>query len=401
MAIEFECPECRATLRVGDEARGKKAKCPQCGKISELPHEVASSPSTAIEPVVSLERGGEALDLGGSQITKGPMLPARITFNSVLSRGWKIASERYSLALAGSTLFLLLSFAGGMIANALSEWAHLVGDPISIVFVHKASNFLFDTWLSGGVTLFFLNLTRGQLAQIGDLFLGGKYFWRILGVNLILVLLFSLIILFGCGIPALIGYLAASDGVVVTAAENQADVIKKEKLEEIARAEGDKVVDQKLPVDQSSKVEPKVKEIDHGLAQNGDRLDQNPRAEAAMTGFGIGFIVVFIPMILLGIMFSQAVILVVDRGMGSVEALRQSIRITRGNRWTLFLLGVVLAFIVLAFIGPLVSPASVGVQFIGFLGALACGVGLFFVMPLIWVIGTTAFLAMTGQLPER
>jgi len=382
MAIEFECPECRATLRVGDEARGKKAQCPQCGKISELPREVASSLPTATEPVVSLERGGEALDLGGSQITKGPILPARIAFNAVLSRGWKIASERYSLALAGSTLFLLLSFAGGMVANALSEWAHLVGDPISIVFVATFSKVLFDTWLSGGVTLFFLNLTRGQLARIGDLFLGGKYLWRILGVNLLLFLLFSLIILFGCGIPALIGYLATSDRVVVTAAENQADVIKKEKLEEIARVEGDNAADQKLPIDQASKVEPKVKEIDHGLAQNGDRLDQNPRAEAAMTGFGIGFIIVSVPMILLGIMFSQAVILVVDRGMGSVEALRQSIRITRGNRWALFLLGLVLTFI-------------------GFLGALACGVGLFFVMPLIWVIGTTAFLAMTGQLPER
>ena len=378
MAIEFECPECRATLRVGDEARGKKAQCPQCGKISELPREVASSQSTATEPVVSLERGGEALDLGGSQITKGPMLPARIAFNAVLSRGWKIASERYSLALAGSTLFLLLSFAGGMVANALSEWAHLVGDPISIVFVATFSKVLFDTWLSGGVTLFFLNLTRGQLARIGDLFLGGKYLWRILGVNLLLFLLFSLIILFGCGIPALIGYLATSDRVVVTAAENQADVIKKEKFEEIARAEGDNAADQKLPVDQV----PAVTKVDHGLAQNGDRLDQNPRAEAAMTGFGIGFIIVSVPMILLGIMFSQAVILVVDRGMGSVEALRQSIRITRGNRWALFLLGLVLTFI-------------------GFLGALACGVGLFFVMPLVWVIGTTAFLAMTGQLPER
>ena len=378
MAIEFECPECRATLRVGDDARGKKAQCPQCGKISELPREVAPTRSTVTEPVVSLERGGGALDLVGSQITKGPILPARIAFNAVLSRGWKIASERYSLALAGSTLFLLLSFAGGMVANALSEWAHLVGDPISIVFVATFSKVLFDTWLSGGVTLFFLNLTRGQLARIGDLFLGGKYLWRILGVNLLLFLLFSLIILFGCGIPALVGYLAASDAVAAPKVENQANVVKKETLKEIAPAKGKNAADQKLPVDQV----PAVTKVDHGLAQHEDRLEQNPRAEAAMTGFGIGFIIVSVPMILLGIMFSQAVILVVDRGMGSVEALRQSIRITRGNRWTLFLLGVVLTII-------------------GFLGALACVVGLFFVMPLIWVIGTTAFLAMTGQLPER
>ena len=80
-------------------------------------------------------------------------------------------------------------------------------------------------------------------------------------------------------------------------------------------------------------------------------------------------------------MFSQAVLLVVDRGMGSLEAMRQSIRITRGNRLALFVLGLIFSFV-------------------AFLGALAFGIGLFFVMPVCWIIGTTAFLMMTGQISD-
>ena len=139
-----------------------------------MPSEVAPASPSEATPVVSVERG-DAAALGESNITKGPILPVRIDFGSVLSRGWQIASQRYGLALAGSTLFLLLNLGSGMIANALSEGGRLAGDPVSIFFASHAGQILFDTWLSGGATIFFLKLTRGQTAQIGDLFSGGKY----------------------------------------------------------------------------------------------------------------------------------------------------------------------------------------------------------------------------------
>ncbi|MEC7697080.1 MAG: DUF975 family protein [Planctomycetota bacterium] len=355
MAIEFVCPDCRATLRVDDDARGKKVQCPQCGKISELPSEVAPPLPSEAPPVVSLERG-DAAALGESHFTKGPIIPVRIDFGSVLSRGWQIASQRYGLALAGSTLFLLLSFGSGIIANALSEGGRLAGDPVSIFFASHVGQILFDTWLSGGATIFFLKLTRGQIAQVGDLFSGGKYLWRILGVNVLLVLLFSAILLIGCGIPALIGYLSTSDA-DVGAGERVTKVIAPEKS---------------------------AAEIDHGLTPDvavEQRRVQDPRTAAAMAGVGYGLLIIFVPLIILGVMFSQAVLLVVDRGMGSLEAMRQSIRITRGNRLALFVLGLIFSVV-------------------AFLGALAFGIGLFFVMPVCWIIGTTAFLTMTGQISD-
>src|SRR5262245_12454820 len=35
MAIEFRCVQCQKLLRVGDDAAGKKARCPDCGTIQE------------------------------------------------------------------------------------------------------------------------------------------------------------------------------------------------------------------------------------------------------------------------------------------------------------------------------------------------------------------------------
>ena len=365
MAIEFVCPDCRATLRVNDDARGKKVQCPQCGKIYELPSEVAPASPSETMPVVSVERG-DAAALGESNITKGPILPVRIDFGSVLSRGWQIASQRYGLALAGSTLFLLLNLGSGMIANALSEEGRLAGDPVSIFFASHAGQILFDTWLSGGATIFFLKLTRGQIAQVGDLFSGGKYLWRILGVNALLVLLFSVILLIGCGIPALIGYLSTPEADVgVEAGERVTKAITAEKR-------ADKINDG-LTLNESLEQQ-RVQQIEQ-------QIEQDPRTAAAMAGVGFGLLIVFVPLIILGIMFSQAVLLVVDRGMGSLEAMRQSVRITRGNRLALFVLGLILSFV-------------------AFLGALAFGIGLFFVMPVCWIIGTTAFLTMTGQISE-
>ena len=37
MALEFRCAGCSKLLRTPDESAGKKAKCPQCGEIVDVP----------------------------------------------------------------------------------------------------------------------------------------------------------------------------------------------------------------------------------------------------------------------------------------------------------------------------------------------------------------------------
>jgi hypothetical protein len=43
MPIEFSCPGCRKVLRVADSAAGKKARCPDCSTVSDVPQASQSS----------------------------------------------------------------------------------------------------------------------------------------------------------------------------------------------------------------------------------------------------------------------------------------------------------------------------------------------------------------------
>jgi phage FluMu protein Com len=49
MPIELNCAGCGQLLRVADEHAGKKARCPACGTIADVP-QVASPASWAKEP---------------------------------------------------------------------------------------------------------------------------------------------------------------------------------------------------------------------------------------------------------------------------------------------------------------------------------------------------------------
>ena len=53
--IEYHCPSCQRMLRVQADAAGRKAKCPHCGAVSEIPNASAgaASPPAAIDPVGS------------------------------------------------------------------------------------------------------------------------------------------------------------------------------------------------------------------------------------------------------------------------------------------------------------------------------------------------------------
>ncbi len=77
---------------------------------------------------------------------------------------------------------------------------------------------------------------------------------------------------------------------------------------------------------------------------------------------GVGMIFLIVPGIVLAIIFFMYQYVIVDQGLGPLEALRRSAALTRGVRWDLFLFGLLLFGINL-------------------LGALALGIGLFVTVP--------------------
>jgi hypothetical protein len=91
-----------------------------------------------------------------------------------------------------------------------------------------------------------------------------------------------------------------------------------------------------------------------------------------------GLLLFIIPGIILGLMFSQALFLIVDRGMGPIEAMSMSRTVTSGNKAQIFILNL----------------AGFGVMLVG---VLACCVGTWPAMSFIWLMSAMAYLTMTGQ----
>ncbi len=80
----------------------------------------------------------------------------------------------------------------------------------------------------------------------------------------------------------------------------------------------------------------------------------------ATAGIILGFILLIIPGIILAIGWMFAPFIVIDKGYGPVASLKESWRITRGHRWKLFLLAIVIGLMNLAgvlvfFVGILVT----------------------------------------------
>ena len=94
-----------------------------------------------------------------------------------------------------------------------------------------------------------------------------------------------------------------------------------------------------------------------------------------------GLILLIIPGIYLAIALSLTGYLVVDRGMGPLEAMKESFRLTRGNRFKLFLFGVA-AFV------------------LGFLGSLPLFLGLLVVAPVVMLSGVHAYRELSHGAAE-
>lgn len=109
-------------------------------------------------------------------------------------------------------------------------------------------------------------------------------------------------------------------------------------------------------------------------------------AAAAFGGAMLGLLIIFVPVIVLSLMFSQVQVLIVDRGVSGIESLSLSREITNGNKMTLFIIGICLTGI------------AIGAVILGLI-ALCVGV----IPALIGVSGYAAllfavtYLMMTGQ----
>ncbi len=92
----------------------------------------------------------------------------------------------------------------------------------------------------------------------------------------------------------------------------------------------------------------------------------------------VGLILLIVPGIIIGLALSFTLFLVIDKGLGPINAFKQSWKLTKGNRWKLFLLS-------LAFLG------------INILGMLALLVGLLVTVPVTFLALIHAYRVLSVE----
>ncbi len=93
---------------------------------------------------------------------------------------------------------------------------------------------------------------------------------------------------------------------------------------------------------------------------------------------GLGLLLLIVPGIIFALMFAFTPFLVIDRGLGAMEAMKESARITKGHKWTLLGLALLSLLVVL-------------------LGVLAFGVGVLVAVPVVSLAFTQVYRLLAGR----
>lgn len=102
-------------------------------------------------------------------------------------------------------------------------------------------------------------------------------------------------------------------------------------------------------------------------------------ATSLLTSLAIGFglVLLIVPGLIAMVLFMFSTFVVVDRGLGPLDALKTSMEMTKGNRWPLFGFAVLTALIIA-------------------LGVLALGVGLLVAVPIVGLATAYAYRLLSG-----
>ena len=193
MTIEFRCPHCDKNLRTSDDKAGRLVKCPQCGNTTTVPHTFGEFSAAMSED----QYRDSATSVPSAPVVTGP---ASLDIGEIISTSWTIFQSQMGMLIAAVVVVLLVNIAAALPANIIQQLigARLVPRNTETVFLILSFFLTFLSWVfqiftSVGLTIFFLKVTRGQPAEIGDLFHGGPYFLCALGAGI----LFTLMIVFG------------------------------------------------------------------------------------------------------------------------------------------------------------------------------------------------------------
>ncbi|MHB0960617.1 MAG: hypothetical protein ACYC6N_13145 [Pirellulaceae bacterium] len=208
MSIEFPCSGCGQTLRVGDDAAGKRAKCPKCQSVVSIPSDsmFASSPSPQPadeERLTDLPFVGETTNPytapwppkeelypkpGASPFGDGQIRNVPVDLTSIMNYAVEIWKEHLGL-LVGVTVVIMCI-----------DWAVIIGTETMLGVLRRAGQreavalmvalstvgrIVLDTFLSIGYWQMTFKMARRQRVEFADLFNGGPLLLPTLGVYIL------------------------------------------------------------------------------------------------------------------------------------------------------------------------------------------------------------------------
>jgi phage FluMu protein Com len=216
MPVEFRCTGCSKLLRTPDESAGKKAKCPQCGEIVDVPlasqseaAPVVTSPfaqAAATNPFGDSDAGrgsrtGSANPYISPSLSETPFATKTpvaglthqiISFDEVMRTSWEFLKLQFGQVILCGLLMIALSIGGAIVAGIVGSIGQAIGNMYAVIFfgfIQQIISFGVNTYLQLGLLIFGLRLVRTGVPSVSDMFAGKAYLLRGLGLFLIVTLI--------------------------------------------------------------------------------------------------------------------------------------------------------------------------------------------------------------------
>lgn len=224
MPIEFRCTSCFKLLRTPDESVGKKAKCPQCGSVVDVPSgsdgkdfEVPDGdvPRDPFAQSTAPTRDEDATfnPYSAPETIAQPFAPepsleglqhTTIGFDDVLRRSFELTKSQLGpVALCGLVslgIYVGVSMVSGVIGVSLEGAGQVLGQPALQILgqvVQQGIGFLVNTFFELALINVGLRLARTGTVEISDLFNVSHLYGRGLAINFLrAVLMFAVVLVF-------------------------------------------------------------------------------------------------------------------------------------------------------------------------------------------------------------
>ncbi|QDU43883.1 hypothetical protein Mal52_23600 [Symmachiella dynata] len=226
MSIEFHCPHCDKYLKTKEDKAGRMADCPGCGQQIEVPsisdfryQETDAEMTGPIDygdvdviseetkpcPMCGQEVKAAAVkcrfcgeEFGPQPLADGEIRPTVIDVGEVMGTSWEIFKANLGACVGATIVVLMLNGfvqqgVGGVQTLILGDQpGNQMGLFIVIQLIGFLISFAFQTWLTVGQTIFFLNVARGKEATIGQVFTGGAMLPNALGAQILFTIMYMI-----------------------------------------------------------------------------------------------------------------------------------------------------------------------------------------------------------------